>query len=75
MALSSALEALLDGREILGMKIRPELGPNIRTLHVARQERNGRHFIIFRITVSSVIDVLRILHDSIDLPRHIATGI
>lgn len=75
MTLSLALEALLDGPEILGVKIRHELGPSIRTLHVARQGRNGRHFIIFRISTPNVIDVLRVLHDSMDLPRHIATGI
>ncbi len=75
MTLSLALEALLGGPEIVNVKIRQELGPNIRTLHVARQGRNGRHFIIFRISTSSVIDVLRILHDSMDLPRHIATDI
>lgn len=70
LTLSLALEALLGGPEIIGVKIRQELGPNIRTLHVARQGRNGRHFIIFRISTSSVIDVLRILHDSMDLPSH-----
>jgi toxin ParE1/3/4 len=73
MTLSLALEALLGGPEILGVKIRHELGADIRTLHVARQGRNGRHMIVFRISTSTVIDVLRILHDSMDLPRHIAT--
>jgi toxin ParE1/3/4 len=47
-----------------------DIQPGIRTLHVARQGRAGRHFVVFRATGSD-IDVLRLLHDSMDLPRHL----
>ena len=72
--LSSALKALSAGPSVIGVKERPEIGSNIWTLHVARSGRKGRHFIMFRITDaqnSKVIDVLRILHDSMDLERHL----
>jgi len=72
--LSMALKALCVGPSIIGGKERPEIGSNIWTLHVARNGRKGRHFIMFRITDaqdSKVIDVLRILHDSMDLERHL----
>lgn len=72
--LSSALQALSAGPSILGVKERPEIGPNIRTLHVARNGCKGRHFVMFRIARtqnSKVIDVLRLLHDSMDLARHL----
>lgn len=71
--LSTALKALCAGPSILGVKERPEIGCNIWTLHVARNGRKGRHFIMFRITHAQdgkVIDVLRLLHDSMDLERH-----
>jgi len=64
-----AIEALEGGPDILGARAREDIQPGILTLHVARQGRAGRHFVVFRATESD-IDVLRLLHDSMDLPRH-----
>lgn len=72
--LGLALEALLNGPDIPGSRIRPELGAEIRVLHVARNGRKGRHFIVFRAEQAGVIEVLRILHDCMDLQRHVADG-
>jgi toxin ParE1/3/4 len=69
--LTLALEALHNGPELLGSKARHDIEPGIRTLHIARQGRKGRHFVVFRETQGQCIDVLRILHDSMDLARHI----
>lgn len=72
--LSSALQALSEGPGMIGAKERPEIGSDIRTLHVARNGRKGRHFILFRVaTVQElqIIDVLRLLHDSMELERHV----
>jgi toxin ParE1/3/4 len=67
-----ALEALHDGPEIIGVKARDdEIGSGIRTLHVAREGRRGRHFVVFREARGQIIDVLRILHDGMDLVRHL----
>jgi toxin ParE1/3/4 len=38
---------------------------------VARQGRRGRHFLVFRQIEDRCIDVLRLLHDGMDLARHI----
>jgi len=65
-----AIESLEGGTDILGARVREDIQPGIRTLHVARQGRAGRHFVVFRAAVSG-IDVLRLLHDSMDLPRHL----
>lgn len=68
-----ALESLHDGPEILGAKARDDdIGPGIRTLHIAREGRKGRHFVIFKVAKGQIIDVLRILHDSMDLARHVS---
>jgi toxin ParE1/3/4 len=72
--LGSALEAHVAGPDIIGARERPEIGSNIRTLHVARNGRKGRHFVMFRVGDSegrNMIDVLRLLHDSMDLERHL----
>ena len=66
-----AMAALRDGPGIPGVRQRGDLGPGIHTLHVARNRRKGRHFIVFRIGDDRIIDVLRLLHDSMDLPSHL----
>lgn len=66
-----AIEALHDGPEVLGAKVRDDIGTGIRTLHVARQGRKGRHFVVFKATQEQTIDVLRLLHDSMDLASHV----
>ena len=68
------IEALTDGPEVLGAKAREDIAPGICTLHVARQGRKGRYFVIFRQAKERTIDVLRLLHDSVDLARHISDG-
>lgn len=67
---TEAIEALHEGPDILGAKARDDIAPGIRTLHVARQGRKGRHFVMFRVAPGRVIEVLRLLHDSMDLSRH-----
>lgn len=72
--LSAAVQALIAGPEQPGIKARPEIGRDLFTLHVSRYGRRGRHFVLFRVDADSAnrqIDVLRILHDSMDLARHV----
>jgi toxin ParE1/3/4 len=68
--LSRALQALGEGPDVAGARQRDDLGQGVRVLHVARQGRHGRHFVVFRIGGKHGIDVLRVLHDSMDLARH-----
>jgi toxin ParE1/3/4 len=70
--ISLAMQALADGPEIAGSNLREDIAPGIRILHVARMGRKGRHFIVFRVSPVRTIDVLRLLHDSMDLPRQLA---
>jgi toxin ParE1/3/4 len=72
--LTLAIEALHGGPEQLGAKALDDIGPGIRTLHVARQGRSGHHFVVFREAKDQYIDVLRLLHDSMDLARHISAA-
>lgn len=70
--LSLAIEALTEGPLVAGTKPRDEILKGLRSLHVARQGRKGRHFVMFRTAASGdAIEILRLLHDSMDLPRHL----
>lgn len=72
--LSSALQTLCAGPSVPGARARPDIEAHVRTLHVARSGRKGRHFILFRVADAGetrVIDVLRVLHDSMDPKRHL----
>lgn len=66
-----AIEALTDGPETLGTIARVELAPRVRTLHIARHGRHARHFVVFRVADDQVLEVLRLLHDSMDMARHL----
>ena len=71
--LTDAIEALTEGPDLSGSKKRNDIGEGLRVLHVAREGRKGRHFVLYRAESQAdppAIDVLRLLHDSMDLPRH-----
>lgn len=75
--LTNALHDLAHGPAIIGGERREDIGRGIHTLHVARKGRKGRHVVVFRVDFSrgeNVIDVLRLLHDSMDLPRRLAAA-
>ena len=72
--LAAALKELSEGFEASGARARSDIARGLFTLHVARHDRKGRHFVMFRIgrdRQTEVIEVLRVLHDAMDLPRHV----
>jgi toxin ParE1/3/4 len=71
--MTQALEDLCAGPDIVGSKVRSDIAQHMHTLHVGRKGRKGRHFLMFRVRrldSQRVIEVVRILHDSMDLVRH-----
>ena len=69
--LLEALALLENGPDAPGSAARDEILNGLRTVHVARRGRRGRHFIMCCAADDQVIEVLRILHDAMDLARHI----
>ncbi|MCH2394155.1 type II toxin-antitoxin system RelE/ParE family toxin [Oceanibaculum sp.] len=69
--LREAVKALGDGPAIPGVSRREDIGPGLCVLHVARNGNRGRHFLLFRVADAQTLDILRILHDSMELPRHL----
>ena len=74
--ISDALQALSAGPEATHATRRDDIMPGLLFLHVARAGRKGRHFILFCVHTRGKekhIDVLRLLHDSMDFIRHLPT--
>jgi toxin ParE1/3/4 len=69
VTLGEALVALRSGPRPLGVRRRDDTGAGLMTLHVARNKRRGRHFILVRIRRQQqrVVEVLRLLHDGMDM--------
>ncbi|ESQ87545.1 hypothetical protein ABAC460_19655 [Asticcacaulis sp. AC460] len=69
--LLAALRALEDGTDIQGRIEHSDIRPDVFVYRVARRGIPARHLICCRVLDDQVIEILRILHDAMDLPRHI----
>jgi toxin ParE1/3/4 len=72
--LIQALTALADDPLLPDSRARDEIVPGLRSLHVARRGRRGRHIVLYRTRRPDIIEIVRILHDSMDLGQHIGTN-
>jgi toxin ParE1/3/4 len=72
--LVQAIGELAGGLDVSGSGARDEIMAGLRTLHVARRGRRGSHFLMYRIAPKSTIEIVRILHDRMDLQRHVPPG-
>lgn len=79
--LSTALHDIAADPRRPGSAARPELGPDLRSYHLRysriRARRAGatvsqpRHLILYRPEPGNVIAVIRVLHDAMELERHL----
>ena len=69
--IQESLSALSSGPDVPGNMMRDDIRLGLRSIHISRPGRRGRHFIVYRAVQDNLIVVLRILHDAMDLPRHI----
>jgi toxin ParE1/3/4 len=69
-----AIDELAGGPEVTGSKNRNEIMRGLRTLHIARGGRRGRHLLAYFAAAEQTIEIVRILHDGMDLQRHIPSG-
>lgn len=65
-----AVVSLEDGPMLAGSHDRSDIGPALRTLHIARGGRRGSHLLLYRAAGDDAIDLLRILHERMDPTRH-----
>ena len=69
-----AIGELTDGPNVAGSRARDEIMAGLRTLHVARRGHRGSHFLMYRAASSGTIEIVRILHDRMDLQRHVRSA-
>ncbi|WP_234729405.1 type II toxin-antitoxin system RelE/ParE family toxin [Acidocella facilis] len=67
----SALMELRLGPAVPGSKKRDEIGLGLHTLSVARRGRRGSHFLLYRPREGRIIEIVRILHMSMEIERHL----
>jgi toxin ParE1/3/4 len=75
-AIDEAVAALSAGPRTLGVRSRKDIGHGLRSLHIARGRRKGRHLLFFRADSrqNESIEILRILQDSMDIARHLPSA-
>jgi toxin ParE1/3/4 len=71
--LVQAIGELTNGPDAAGSKAREDIMAGLCTLHIARGGR-GSHFLMYRAAPNSTIEIVRILHDRMDLQRHVPSA-
>jgi toxin ParE1/3/4 len=79
--LTQAILDVADSPERAGSHVRPEIAASARTYHLRHSRdrvkkslgrvQRPRHFLLYRITAAGYLDIGRILHDGMDLRRHL----
>lgn len=79
--IGTGLRDIADDPDRPGSAGRPELGPSVRSYHLRHsRERAGgvvrapRHFLIYRRLQPNLVGVGRMLHDAMELARHLPAG-
>jgi toxin ParE1/3/4 len=79
--IATAFEQVAENPELAGSTQRPEIAEHCRTYHLffSRKSagragdriRRPRHFLLYRVTESNIVEIGRVLHDSMDLRAHL----
>jgi toxin ParE1/3/4 len=79
--IATAIEQVAENPELSGSVQRPEIAEHCRTYHLffSRKSaglagdwiRHPRHFLLYRVSDSNVVEIGRVLHDSMDLQAHL----
>lgn len=79
--LAQALRDLSDNPVRPGSLKRPDIGPDLLTYHISLSKdrsrtehgsvRSPRHLILYSLDDDNILAVLRVLHDGMDIRRHI----
>lgn len=69
-AITSTIEELAEDDTHPRSKARGEIALGLRSLHMAKRGRPGRHLILYKET-KTVVTILRVLHDSMEVSRHL----
>ncbi len=70
-----AVTALKDGPAPTGARRRDDIVAGTWTLRIGRGRNRGRHFLVYRQGAAQTIEIARILHDSMDVVRHLPPAV
>ena len=68
-AILDTIDELAAGQPIRS-KARDEISADLRTLHMAKPRRRGKHLLMY-LESEDTVTILRILHDSMEIARHL----
>jgi toxin ParE1/3/4 len=79
--IATAIQQVAANPELAGSSERPEIAEHCRTYHLffSRKSagragdriRQPRHFLLYRVTESNIVEIGRVLHDSMELQAHL----
>src|SRR6516165_5192680 len=79
--IQTAIEEVAADPQVPGSVQRPEIADRCRTYHLSWSRkkagragdrvRNPRYFLVYRVTESNILEIGRILHDSMELAIHL----
>ena len=79
--IATAVEQVGANPELAGSSPRPEIADNCRTYHLffsrksagraASRIHRPRHFLLYRVTEPGMVEIGRVLHDSMELKAHL----
>lgn len=67
--IGSALRDLQQNPVHPASRARDEIRAGLRTFHIARPGQAGRHLVLYRLDPGGNVQVIRLLHDAMDLRR------
>jgi toxin ParE1/3/4 len=79
--IATAIEQVAENPELAGSCPRPEIADSCRTYHLFFSRKAAgragdrihrpRHFLLYRVTESGIVEIGRVLHDSMELTAHL----
>ena len=79
--IATAIEQIAENPALAGSRQRPEIAEHCRTYHLyfSRKSagrawdriRQPRHFLLYRVSESNMVEIGRVLHDSMDLQANL----
>jgi len=79
--LATAIEQVAANPELAGSRHRPEIADHCRTYHlcfsrksagrIGDRVRRPRHLLLYRVTKTEMVEIARVLHDSMEVKAHL----
>jgi toxin ParE1/3/4 len=81
LLLGEAIQQVADQFDRPGSHQLLDVGPNVYSYHLrhscnrvrdkSQRVKEPRHFLIYRVNIDGIVEIARVLHDSMDIVRHI----